>query len=68
MKNPFTYYNPPTTRLEAQSNVNYWWYEGMEDCPSDTVAASWNVFMREMNRESKRQLSKFLIDNTSSAV
>lgn len=58
--NPFTYYKNPTSRAEAQSNCNYWWFEGMDDCPEDAVPANWNTFIREMKREASRQLLQFV--------
>lgn len=57
--NPFPYTKNPTTLLEAQSNINYWWYEGME-CPVGEIEANWNTFIREMKRSADRDLKKLL--------
>ena len=51
--NPFPYTKNPTTPFEAQNNINYWWYEGME-CPVGEIEANWNTFIREMKREAGR--------------
>lgn len=63
MMNPFTYTKNPQTIAEAQSNLNYWWFEGME-CPADTIPANWNTFIREMKREAKRDLLKVVDTET----
>lgn len=57
--NPFEYFKSPRCRAEAQSNANYWLFEGMTECPADTVEASWNVFIREMKRDANRELSLY---------
>jgi len=60
MSNPFTYYKKPQSRQEAQSNINYWWYEGMGECPEDSIPANWKTFIREMRRGAERELRKML--------
>jgi hypothetical protein len=55
--NPFRYTKTPKNLCEAQSNVNYWWYEGME-CPPDTIEAHWRTFIKEMKREAGRDFCK----------
>jgi hypothetical protein len=66
--NPFPYTKTPTTRLEAQNNINYWWYEGME-CPSTAVEANWDTFIREMKRAAKIDLNNILtLEEESSKV
>jgi hypothetical protein len=60
--NPFTYYKKPSNHQEAQSNVNYWWFEGMGDCPIDTIEAHWNTYIKEMKRSAAKELQIFSID------
>ena len=57
--NPFPYTKNPTTLFEAQNNINYWWYEGME-CPVGEIKANWNTFIREMKRSASSDLKKLL--------
>lgn len=57
--NPFPYTKNPTDIMEAQNNINYWWYEGME-CPPDTIEAHWRTFIREMKRAADRDMRKLL--------
>ena len=58
MANLFTYYKTPKTPKEAQSSINYYWFEGMlsnddiEDlghCP-----ASYRTYIKAMSEEFKR--------------
>jgi len=58
-KNPFQYIKDPKSLIEAQTNVNYWWFEGM-GCPEGQIEANWNTFIREMKRSAERDLQKFL--------
>jgi hypothetical protein len=67
LSNPFGYYKTPNTRAEAQSNVNYWWYEGMGECPSDAVEAGWDTYIKEMKREAARCL-KIIVDKSAKTV
>lgn len=55
--NSFPYTKNPTTLFEAQNNINYWWYQGME-CPVGEIEANWNTFIREMKREAGRDFCK----------
>lgn len=57
--NPFPYTKNPTDIMEAQNNINYWWYEGME-CPPDTIEAHWRTFIREMKRAADRDMRNLL--------
>lgn len=59
MPNPFEYFKKPKDIMEAQSNVNYWWYEKMGGVPVDTVEANWNTYIKEMMREADKELSNF---------
>lgn len=66
--NPFPYTKNPTTIMEAQNNINYWWYEGMER-PAGEIEANWNTFIREMKRDAGRDMRKVLtIEEESSKV
>ena len=60
MSNPFPYYKNPTTKRQAQSNINYWWYEGMAtDCEieeSGFLPVQHRVFIREMTRQARKDL------------
>ena len=56
--NPFVYYKNPTTTKEAQSNINYFWFEGMLDnkeiedsghCPAD-----YRTYIKAMSEDCKR--------------
>ncbi len=58
MANPFPYFKRPTTAPEAQSNVNYWWFEAMGGAPDDANPAAWNTYMREMQRAARADLDK----------
>jgi hypothetical protein len=55
--NPFTYTKNPSTILEAQMNINYWWYEGME-MPEGVIEAHWKTFIKEMKYQAKKDLDK----------
>jgi len=57
--NPFPYTKKPTNLMEAQNNLNYWWYEGME-CPADVIEANWRTFIREMKRAADQDMRKLL--------
>lgn len=57
--NPFPYTKNPTTIMEAQNNINYWWYEGME-CPVGEIEANWRTFIREMKRAADQDMRKLL--------
>jgi hypothetical protein len=57
--NPFPYTKKPNTIIEAQNNINYWFYEGME-CPPDTIEAHWQTFIREMKRAADRDMRNLL--------
>jgi len=66
--NPFPYTKKPATIMEAQSNINYWWYEGME-CPAGEIEANWRTFIREMKRSADRDMQKLLtMEDESSKV
>lgn len=60
MVNPFTYYPKPATVSEAQSNVNFWWFEGMltteeiEDLGH--IPASYRTYIKAMSNDAKREL------------
>lgn len=62
-KNPFKYYKKPSNKKEAQSNVNYWHYEGMlsnkdiEDMGK--IPANYKSFIKTMKQEAERDLKKF---------
>ena len=60
MSNPFTYYKKPETRKQAQSNINYWYYEGMatdsEIEESGFLPVQHRVFIREMKRQASKDL------------
>ena len=60
--NPFTYYKAPETRKQAQSNVNYWHFEGMlsndEMEELGHIPASFKAFINEMKHEAKKTLIK----------
>lgn len=60
--NPFTYTKTPQTIIEAQSNINYWWFEGME-CPEGEIEANWNTFIREMKRAADRDIQKLMLES-----
>ena len=63
MANPFTYTKAPTNRKQAQSNVNYWHFEGMlsndEIEQLGYIPASYNSFIKEMKRDAAATLAKF---------
>ena len=66
--NPFPYTKNPTTIMEAQNNINYWWYEGME-CPPGEIEANWRTFIREMKRSADQDMRKVLtMEEESSKV
>jgi hypothetical protein len=66
--NPFPYTKNPTTRLEAQNNLNHWWYEGMEEPPGgEMLDVHWQTFIREMKRDASRDLKNFLTSQTESS-
>ena len=56
--NPFVYYKNPTTAKEAQSCINYFWYEGLlTDSEIDDlghIPASYRTYIKEMTREFTR--------------
>lgn len=60
MANPFTYYPKPATVSEAQSNINFWWFEGMltpeeiEDLGH--IPASYRTYIQAMTSDAKREL------------
>jgi len=58
-KNPFPYTKNPKTLIEAQSNINHWWFEGME-CPEGEIEANWKSFIREMKRAADRDMKNLL--------
>lgn len=64
MPNPFTYYKVPTTVKEAQSNVNYWQYEGMLSVEEieglGHIPANYRSFINEMKRDAAKQKQKLL--------
>ena len=62
--NPFQYTKNPTCLMEAQTNINYWWFEGM-NCPEDEIKANWKTFIREMKREAERDMQKLLVSETA---
>ena len=62
MANPFQYFKKPETVKEAQSNVNYWFYEGfltteeMEELGH--IPANYRSFIKAMTHEAKTDLAK----------
>jgi hypothetical protein len=60
MPNPFTHYPKPKTAREAQSNVNFWCFEGMltteeiEDLGH--IPASYRTYIKVMSNDAKREL------------
>ena len=62
MSNPFTYYKTPETRKQAQSNINYWWFESMApDCEieeSGFLPVQHRVFVRSMMQQARKDLTK----------
>lgn len=62
MSNPFTYYKKPATVKEAQSNINYWWFEGslttdqIEDLGH--IPANYRSFIKSMTQSAKSDLAK----------
>ena len=64
MSNPFTYYKQPGTVKEAQSNVNYWQYEGMLSTEEieelGHIPANYLSFINEMKRDAAKQKQKLL--------
>lgn len=58
--NPFTYYKTPTNRIEAQSNINHWWFEKMGGVPEGVIEAHWNVYIRSMIDEAKRDMKRIM--------
>jgi len=59
--NPFRYTKNPQTLIEAQSNINYWWFEGMEG-PDDEIEANWNTFIHEMKRAAANDKQKLMLE------
>jgi hypothetical protein len=57
--NPFPYTKNPKDLHDAQMNINYWYFEGME-CPESEIEANWKTFIREMKREADRDMRKLL--------
>jgi predicted kinase len=64
--NPFPYTKTPTTILEAQNNLNHWWFEGMK-CPEDVIEAHWQTFIREMKRDATRDMKNLLTTQKESS-
>ena len=62
MSNPFNYYKTPETRKQAQSNINYWWFESMApDCEieeSGFLPVQHKVFVRSMMQQARKDLAK----------
>lgn len=60
MVNPFTYYPDPATATEAQSNVNFWWFEGMltseEIEDMGHIPVSYRTYIKAMSNDAKREL------------
>lgn len=56
--NPFTYFKVPTNKKEAQSNINHWWFKKMGGAPQGEIEASWNVYIRSMVDQAKRDMKK----------
>lgn len=60
--NPFTYYKAPETRKQAQSNVNYWHFEGMLSTDEieelGHIPASYKAFIATMKHEARKTLTK----------
>ena len=63
MTNPFTYTSKPETKTQAQSNINYFWFEGMltndEIEEQGHIPASYKTYINEMLRASRADLAKF---------
>ena len=59
--NPFPYTKNPTTIMEAQNNINYWWYEGMDEPPGgEMLDVHWHTYIREMKRGADRDMRNLL--------
>ena len=62
--NPFTYYKAPETRKQAQSNLNYWCFEGMLSTAEmeelGHIPASYKAFINEMKHEAKKTLNNIM--------
>lgn len=56
--NPFEYFKTPSNKKEAQSNINHWWYVMMGGVPEGEIEANWNVYIRSMTDQAKRDLKK----------
>ena len=62
-KNPFKYYKKPSNKKEAQSNINYWHYEGMlstkdiEDMGK--IPANYKSYIKSMKQDAQRELKNF---------
>jgi len=58
--NPFTYYKTPETRKQAQSNVNYWHFEGMlstDDIEQlGHIPSAYKAFIDTMKHEARKTL------------
>lgn len=57
--NPYKYYKTPQSSEQAQSNINYWWYESMVD-DSDIEAMGhfpvhYRTYIHEMARDARRE-------------
>jgi hypothetical protein len=64
--NPFPYTKKPTNIREAQNNINYWWYLGME-CPPDVIEAHWQTYIKEMKRDAVRDIRNLLTSHPESS-
>jgi hypothetical protein len=60
-KNPFPYTKNPKNLNDAQMNINYWYFEGME-CPEGEIEANWKTFIREMKRDADRNMRNLLTE------
>lgn len=62
MANPFTYTKQPATVREAQANINYWWFEGMQTSEEleaqGILPAAFNTYIAEMKRSAQADLAK----------
>ena len=62
MTNPFTYTKQPATTKQAQANVNYWYFEGMQTSEEleeqGILPAAFNTYITEMKRSAQADLVK----------
>ncbi len=56
--NPFEYFKTPSNKKEAQSNINHWWYIKMGGVPEGEIEANWNVYIKSMTDQAKRDLKR----------